>query len=195
MAHALLDAYEATLDQRYFVAAELGMTRTLVQYWDAEEGGFFDRAWMRLPWAASTCAASRCRIRRLRRQCVAAIVLARLHGFTGNSLYRERAEATLEAFAGVVSKYGMFAASYGLAALLHSRGAIQVIVTGRADDPAAQQLERSAAEIIVRQAVLRITPEAQSAAWLAPALAQTVPSLRADVPAALVCVETTCSHP
>jgi uncharacterized protein len=197
MAQALLDAYEATLEQRYFVAAELGMTRTLVQYWDAEEGGFFDRGMdapamggldvRRKPLQDSPTPAG---------NAVAAIVLARLYGFTGNSLYRQRAEATLEAFAGVVSKYGMFAASYGLAALLHSRGAIQVIVTGRADDPAAQQLERSAAGTYrFGKAVLRITPETQSASWLAPALAQTVPNLRADVPAALVCVETTCQPP
>ena len=65
---------------------------------------------------------------------VAAIALSRLYGFTGKKLYRERAQATLEAFAGVASKFGMFAASYGLAAVLHARGALQVIVTGAADD-------------------------------------------------------------
>ena len=33
---ALLDAYEATLEKKYFAAAELAMVRVLVQYWDSE---------------------------------------------------------------------------------------------------------------------------------------------------------------
>ncbi|HET9402222.1 MAG TPA: thioredoxin domain-containing protein, partial [Candidatus Acidoferrales bacterium] len=41
---ALLDAYEATLENRYFAAAEAAMQKTLEQHWDAESGGFFDRA-------------------------------------------------------------------------------------------------------------------------------------------------------
>jgi len=68
-------------------------------------------------------------------------------------------------------------------------------VTGRADDPIAQQLERAAAETFrFGKSVLRITP-ANAKMWLAPALAETLPHLRADVAQALVCTGTTCQAP
>src|SRR5260370_1702715 len=40
---ALLDAYEATLDPRYFSAAQKTMDLAIARYGDAEGGGFFDR--------------------------------------------------------------------------------------------------------------------------------------------------------
>ena len=127
---------------------------------------------------------------------VAVMVLDRLHGYTNDDLYRDRATATLNAFAGVAPQYGLFAASYSLAAVLHTRGAIEVVVTGRADDPIAQQLERAAVETFrFGKSVLRITPEAHAKMWLAPALAETLPHLRADVAQALVCTGTACQAP
>src|SRR5256884_5789929 len=44
--------------------------------------------------------------------------LIRLHAFTGEQRYRDFAQKTLEAFAGVAPQYGLFAATYGLAATL-----------------------------------------------------------------------------
>jgi hypothetical protein len=124
------------------------------------------------------------------------MVLDRLYGYTGNVLYRERAAATLSAFAEAAPKYGLFAASYSLAAVLHSRGGIEVLVTGRADDPAAQRLERTAAESFrFGKSVLRFTPESQVSTWLAPALAETLPHLRADAAQAQVCMGATCHPP
>jgi uncharacterized protein YyaL (SSP411 family) len=71
-----------------------------------------------------------------------------------------------------------------------------VVVTGRVDDPIAQQLERAAAETFrFGKSVLRITPEAHAKMWLAPALAETLPHLQADVAQALVCSGTTCQAP
>ncbi|HEY4838153.1 MAG TPA: hypothetical protein VIH72_06080, partial [Candidatus Acidoferrales bacterium] len=197
MALALLDAYEATLEQKYFLAAELAMVRALDQHWDSEAGGFFDRAAdappmggldvRRKPLQDSPTSAG---------NAIAVMVLDRLHGYTSDALYRDRATATLNAFAGVAPQYGLFAASYSLAAVLHTRGAIEVVVTGRADDPIAQQLERAAAETFrFGKSVLRITPEAHAKMWLAPALAETLPHLRADVGQALVCSGTTCQAP
>jgi len=43
-AMALLDAYEATLDAKYFQAAQRTMNVAIEKYGDAEGGGFFDRA-------------------------------------------------------------------------------------------------------------------------------------------------------
>ncbi len=119
---ALLDAYEATLERRYFDAARRATDFAIAEYFDAEGGGFFDRAsgappmggleMRRKPLQDSpTPGANSC----------AAILLDRLYGYTGDARYRECAEKTLEAFAGIAPQYGLHAASYGLAALLHAR--------------------------------------------------------------------------
>jgi uncharacterized protein YyaL (SSP411 family) len=197
IAQALLDAYEATLDRRYFDAAERAIARVLAQHWDAEHGGFFDRAADAPPMGGLD-------VRRKPLQdsptpagnSVAAIVLDRLYGFTGNAMYRKRAEETLSAFAGVAPQYGLFAGSYALAVSFHERGTIEVVVTGKADDPAAQKLERAAAETYrFGKALLRITPETQSKGWLALALAETLPHLNAGVAQSIVCSGTTCQPP
>ncbi len=79
-AAALLDAYEVTLEPRYFHAADSAMRLAVERYGDPEGGGFFDRARMRRRWVGSKSAASRFRIRRL----PAEILLLRLslRGFT-----------------------------------------------------------------------------------------------------------------
>ena len=127
---------------------------------------------------------------------VAAIVLNRLHAYTGEARYRQRAQATLEAFAGVVPQYGLFAVSYALAAILHSRHSLQVVITGTAGDAAADRLERAALGVYhFGKTVLRVTPEILAAKTLPPALAETLPHLNAAIAQALVCVGTTCQPP
>src|SRR5579863_3558206 len=147
-ATALLDAYELTLEPRYFDAAERAMNLAVERYGDPEGGGFFDRAKDAAPMGGLE-------VRRKPLQdsptpganSVAAIVLDRLYAYTGERLYRDWAEKTLEAFAGRVPQYGLFAATYGLAALLHSRHPMQVVVTGAADDPRAAALEKAAHQV------------------------------------------------
>ena len=196
-AGALLDAYEVTLDRRYFEAAERAIEHTLAKHWDAEGGGFFDRSADAGPMGGLD-------VRRKPVQdsptpgpnAIAAIALDRLYGYTGKTLYRERAEQTLETFAGIAPQYGLFGATYGLATLLHARHALQVVITGKGDDPVAARLEQAATSTYrFGKAVLRVTPERISADGLAPALKQTIPHLRADTAQALVCVETTCQPP
>jgi uncharacterized protein YyaL (SSP411 family) len=196
-AAALLDAYEVTLDGRYFEAAERTVQLAIAKHGDAELGGFFDRSADAAPMGGLD-------VRRKPLQDsptpganpVAAMVLDRLYGYTGNALYCERAEQTLEAFAGIAPQYGLFGATYGLAALLHARHPLQVIVTGGAGDAQAAALERAAQGVYrFGKAVLRVTPERLSSSGLAPALQQTLPPLRAEISQALVCVETTCQPP
>jgi uncharacterized protein YyaL (SSP411 family) len=194
---ALLDAYEATLDRRYFDVAERAVRLAVERYGDSEGGGFFDRAKDAAPMGGME-------IRRKPLQDsptpganpVAVIVLDRLYGFTGEKLYREWAEKTLEAFVGLVPQYGLFAATYGLAALLHARHSLQVVVMGATGDPQAAALEKTANEIYrFGKSVLRVMPETLAAASLAPALRETLPHLDAASAQALVCVETTCYPP
>ena len=195
---ALLDAYEATLDPKYFNAARRTTDFAIAEYFDSEGGGFFDRASGAPPMGGLE----------MRRKPLqdsptpganssAAILLDRLHGYTGVERYRECAEKTLEAFAGIAPQFGIHAASYGLAALLHARRPFEVVITGRAEDPQAAALE-SAANSVYRfgKSVLRATPERiASPDALAPALAETLPHLRADIAQALVCVGTSCRPP
>ncbi len=152
---------------------------------------------MRLPWADSKSAASRFRIRPLPRgNSVAAIVLERLYGFTGEALYHQWAAKTLEAFIGLIPRYGLFAGTYALAALLHARHSLQVVVTGAAGDPTAGELEQAAHEVYrFAKAVLRVTPESLASSNLPAALRETLPHLDPTVPQALVCVETSCYPP
>ena len=195
---ALLDAYEATLDRKYFDAARRATDFAIVDYFDAEGGGFFDRASGAAPMGGLE-------IRRKPLQdsptpganSSAAILLDRMYGYTNDARYRDLAEMTLEAFAGIAPQLGIHAASYGLAALLHMRQPFEVVVTGESSDPQAAALEQ-AAHFVYRfgKAVLRVTPERiATTGALAPALAGTLPHLRADIAQALVCVGTSCRPP
>ena len=195
---ALLDAYEATLDPKYFDAARRAADFAIAEYFDAEGGGFFDRASGAPPMGGLE-------VRRKPLQdsptpganSSAAILLDRLHGYTGDARYRKCAEATLEAFAAIAPQFGIHAASYGLAAVLHQRGPFEVVITGASGDPQAADLERAANSVFrFGKAVLRVTPERlASPNDLPPALAETLPNLRADVVQALVCVGTSCRPP
>jgi uncharacterized protein len=196
-AAALLDAYESTLDRRYFDVAERAMLVAIERFGDPDGGGFVDRAKDAAPMGGLD-------VRRKPLQdsptpggnSVAAVVLDRLHALTGERLYREWAEKTLEAFAGLVPQYGLFAATYGLAALLHSRHPIQAVIAGTAGDARAAALEEAAHGLYrYGKAVLRVTPELLAAAKLPAALRETLPSLDATAPQAFVCVETTCFPP
>src|ERR1700728_3089230 len=194
---ALLDAYESTLERRYFKIAERAMLLAIERFGDPEGGGFFDRAKDAAPMGGLD-------VRRKPLQdsptpggnSVAAIVLDRLHGFTGERLYREWAEKTLEAFVGLIPQYGLFASTYALGALLHSRHSIQVVITGATGDAQAAALEKSARSVYrYGKAVLRVTPETLSGAGLPAALRETIAQIDVGNPQAYVCIETTCFPP
>src|ERR1700690_2396603 len=176
-AAALLDAYETTLDRRYFDTAEQAVRLAVERYGDAEGGGYFDRACDAAPMGGLE-------VRRKPIQdsptpaanAFAAIVLDRLYAFTGENLYRAWAEKTLEAFVGLVPQYGLFAATYGLAALLHARHPLQVVVTGAAGDPKTAALEKAAnGTYRYGKTILRVTPEQLATAPLPAALRETLP--------------------
>jgi len=193
---ALLDAYEATLEPRYFDAAQKTMDLAIDRYGDAEGGGFFDRPSDAAPMGGLD-------VRRKPFQdsptpganSVAAIALIRMHAFTGDERYYNFAKKTLEAFAGIAPQYGMFAATYGLAATLFAHHPLQVVITGRPDDPVAKVLEEAAHRVYrFGKSVLRLTPAA-SIANFAGALKETLPHLPADKAMAVVCAGQTCLPP
>jgi hypothetical protein len=195
-AAALLDAYESTLDRRYFDFAERAMRLAIDRFGDPEDGGFFDRA-----KDASPIQGLEVRRKPLQdsptpgANPIASIVLDRLYAYTGDNLFRDWSERTLENFAGMAPQYGLFAATYGLAALLHARHPLQVVVAGAAGDLKAGELEKAAREFYrFGKSVLRVVPEQLTAGSLPQALRETLPHLNAAAPQALVCEGTVC-HP
>jgi uncharacterized protein len=199
---ALLDAYEATLEPRYFTAAQRTMDLAIERYGDAEHGGFFDRSVEAAPLGGLD-------IRRKPFQdsptpganSAAIIALVRMHSYTDEPRYSEFAQKSLEAFAGVAPQYGLFASTYGLALMIFTRRPIQVVITGP-ENELAVALE-SAASGVYRfgKSVLRVKPEQVGDAGsgtvrhLPLALRQTLLHLPQDKPAALVCFGTSCLPP
>ncbi len=193
---ALLDAYETTLDPRYFNAAQKTLDLAIARYGDAEGGGFFDRPSDAAPMGGLD-------VRRKPFQdsptpsanSVAAIALIRMHAFTGDDRYHAFAKKTLEAFAGIAPQYGLFAATYGLAATLFAHHPIQVVITGPANDSAAQALEAAAHRAFrFGKSVLRVTPQTPQL-HLAGALKETLPHLPIGKALAVVCSGQTCFPP
>ncbi|HXA82538.1 MAG TPA: thioredoxin domain-containing protein, partial [Methylomirabilota bacterium] len=193
---ALLDAYESTLDAKYFRAAQRTMDLTIEKYGDAENGGFFDRA-------SDAPAMGGLEVRRKPFQdsptpsanSVAAMALTRMHAYTDDARYFNWAKRTLEAFAGIAPQYGLFAATYGLAAILFAEHPTQVVITGAECDPASEKLERAANDVFrFGKAVLRVTPTT-SLEYLPVALRQTLPHLPKDKASALVCSGNICLPP
>ncbi len=193
---ALLDAYESTLESRYFETALRTMDLAVERYGDAVGGAFFDRPSDAAPMGGLD-------VRRKPFQdsptpganSVAAIALIRMHAFTGDDRYRAFAQKTLEAFAGIAPQYGLFAATYGLAATLFARHPLQVVITGPANDPTAQALEAAAHRVFrFGKSVLRVTPETPKL-QLAGALKETLPHLPLEKPLAVVCSGQTCLPP
>jgi uncharacterized protein YyaL (SSP411 family) len=193
---ALLDAYEATLDPRYFRAAQQTMDLTMQKYGDVENGGFFDRSCDAPPMGGLD-------IRRKPFQdsptpganSVAIVALVRMHAYTEDPRYGEFAQKSLEAFAGIAPQYGLFAATYGLAAILYARRPIQVVITGTEGDAAAARLEQAANGVYrFGKSLLRVTPGV-NIEHLPLALRETLPHLPKDKAMALVCFGTTCLPP
>src|SRR5205085_8519540 len=104
MVSACLDAYEGTADLRYFHFAREIADAMIARFYDSTSGGFFDAeanpggdgnlgalTARRKPFQDSPTPAA---------DPAAAIALLRLYAYTNRKSYREKAEATLEVFAG-----------------------------------------------------------------------------------------------
>jgi uncharacterized protein YyaL (SSP411 family) len=118
----------------------------------------------------------------------AAIALLRLHGYANDvsyngashnqPSYRDMAEQTLEVYAGVAGRHGIFAATYGLAVMHFVQPHTQVVVVGK-DEVAAQLYRAAVRPLGLSMAVLRLDADKAVAQNLPPALAETIPNLPA----------------
>jgi uncharacterized protein len=199
---ACLDAYESTSDLRYFQSAQAIADAMISRFFDATSDGFFDRepstgeklgvlATPRKPLQDSPTPAG---------NPMAAIALIRLHHYSGNDSYRDRAEQTLETFAGVAGQYGIFASTYGIATLHWIESPQQVVIISASGDAArADELYSAAvASFAFRKSVLRLNSEQAIAENFPPQLALTIPhlpQLRDGKSFAVVCSGNTCQPP
>jgi hypothetical protein len=107
------------------------------------------------------------------------------------------AEDTLEAFAGVVEHFGLYAGSYGLALERLLNPPQQIVVVG--EDDLADALESAARSgYAINKTVLRATAAALREGALPPVLRETLtklPQLQEQASVAVVCQGTTCLPP
>jgi uncharacterized protein YyaL (SSP411 family) len=199
---ACLDAYETTSDLSYFNFARRIADTMVDRFFDPVSGGFFDTekpadgeqkflgvlGTRRKPFQDSPTPAG---------NSVAAIVLQRLYGYTNEQSYRDKAEQTMEVLAGLAGQYGIFAATYGIAAIHVSQPHTQVVVIG--EDELANQLYSAAARIpALNQAVLKLASSQVVPQYLPPALEKTIPALPAikeGTTVAVICSDFSCRQP
>ena len=177
---ACLDAFEATGDLTYFrYGRQIGDTM-IERFYDSAGGGFFDTdnasaettlpgvlSARRKPFQDSPTPAG---------NSTAAILLMRLYHYTNEPRYKECAEQTLEVFAGIAGQAGLFAATYGIAAVHFTQPQQQIVVLG--SDERAMQLYRAANQgFRINRCAVHLPTHEASAHSLPPALAETLPNL------------------
>ena len=195
---ACLDAYETTSDLTYFRNAKYIADQMVERFCDETGGGFFDsepgkaalgvlgtprKAFQDSPTPAGNP--------------MAAIALIRMHGYTGEAEYLAKARKTLELLAGLAGQYGIFAATYGIAASVVCEPHEQIVVVGE-DETAAQLYRRAAASPKLERSVIRLTFNQAAAPNLPPVLADTIPNLPAikeGKSCAVVCSNGACLPP
>ncbi|MGA6985621.1 MAG: thioredoxin domain-containing protein [Terriglobales bacterium] len=207
---ACLDAYEATADLSYFRFARSIAEAMVAGFFDPVGGGFFDTrvateekpalgilGTRRKPYQDSPTPAG---------NSAAAIALLRLDGYaldasasskSNPASFSDRAEQTLEVYAGVAGQHGIFAATYGLAVVRFLQPPMQVVVVGK-DDGATELYRTAARPLGLNTAVLRLDADKAAAQNLPPALAETIPNIPAlheGRSFAVVCSGFTCQPP
>ena len=197
---ACLDAYEASGDLRYFHRAGEVAARMIAGFHDETDGGFFDQDSDSAREAVGALKSRRKPFRDAPTPAgnpAAALALLRLHALNENVRLRDLAEKTLELFAGAAEQYGVFAGTYGLAALWLAYPHVQVVVFGQG--PQADSLYAEAlAPFALNKIVLRVKDAAELKNTLPPALAETVsalPGVQEGRTVALLCSGTVCEPP
>ena len=198
---ACLDAYEACADLSYFTFARRIADAMIERFYDNTGGGFFDTeqsrtasvaigalAAQRKPFQDSPTPAG---------DSVAALALLRLHAYTNHQDYRDKAEETLEVFAGVAEQFGIYAGTYAIASVWMARPHTQVVVVGN-DSEADALYAAAVAPFALNKLVLRAKDSEAVAPYLPPALQESVPNVpgvKEGKSLAIVCSNFTCQPP
>src|SRR5712692_3649401 len=198
---ACLDAYEATGDLSYFKFAKRIADAMLEKFFDQVSGGFLDTEQTagsekllgvlgarRKPFKDSPTPAG---------NSIAAIAMLRLHAYTNDETYRDKAEQTLEVFAGLAEQYGISGATYGIAAVHFSKPHTQVMIIG-GDEVAAQLYSAASLPFAFSRSVIKLPANEAVTQNLPPALAETIPNLpgiHSGKTIAVICSGFSCQPP
>jgi uncharacterized protein YyaL (SSP411 family) len=200
---ACLDAYEASADLSYYRFAVQIADAMIARFHDRNEGGFFDIATG--PHAGDGIVLGALAARRKPLQdsptpagnSSAAIALLRLHNYSNDSKYRDIAEGTLEAFAGIVEHYGLFVSTYGIALDMYLHPHTQVVIAGSGEQ-AARLKAAAARPFSFNKSVLHLPQGEIVPQMLPPAFAETIPNIpgvKEGKPVAVLCSNFTCQPP
>lgn len=195
---ACLDAWETTAHMHYYQQAESIAEAMVARFYDATNGGFFDTA--QNSFAAQPLGVLAARRKPLQDSptpagnSLAAMLLIRISEISDCNDLREKAQDTLETFAGVAEQFGLYAGSYGLALQRYLLPPVQVCIVG--DDEEAQRLAVIAtARYAVNKTVLSLPRAVVEQCALPPTLAETLPhlpELSTGRSFAVVCSGTSC---
>ena len=199
--HALIDGWMASGEMKYYHGAIKLADAMIARFYDRTAGAFYDAA---IPEPGITPLGVLGARRKPLQDAptpagnpTAASALLRLEGLSGRAEYREVAEDTLGAFAGIVEHFGLYAGSYGLAVERLLLDPMQVVVVG--SGLGAANLEASAvAGFRVNKTVIRIDPSRLVPDGIPEVLAETlinVPRPDGAKAFALVCRGRTCLPP
>ena len=197
--HALIDAWLATGSRQYYRYAIEIAESMIARFYDSTSGAFFDTE----TTSETPLGALSARRKPLQDTPTpagnpsAAAALLRLEALSGRSDFHQKAEDTLESFAGVVEHFGLFAGTYGLALELLLLPPVEAVVIGEGSE--ARKLAAVAtARYAVNKQVIVLTPEQITAENLPPVLAETLPHLPAvgsGSAFAVVCKGASCQPP
>ena len=203
---ACLDAYEATSDMTYYSFGHRVVEAMVARFFDPVSGGFFDTSrsssadkrvlgvlgTVRKPFQDSPTPAG---------NSAAAIALLRLNSYLNDESLRDKAELTMEVLAESAGRYGIFAATYGIAGVLFSETHSQVVVIGDGES-AAKLYAAAVRSFAFGKSVLRFNADRVVLQSLPPALAKTLPEipgiktgLKEGQAFAVVCSNYTCMPP
>jgi uncharacterized protein YyaL (SSP411 family) len=197
LGHAAMDAWETTGELRYYETAAELIECALERFYDTDGGAFFDTEKVadgerrlgalvsrRKPLQDSPTPAA---------NPMGAMLLMRVGELNGRLDFLEKAQETLETFAGVVDHFGLYASTYALALQRMVREPVQVCVIG--EDGDAPLLEKAAlGRFAVNKSVARFGRVQLGA--LPPVLTKTLPRLpKSDGSFVVVCGGHTCQPP
>ncbi len=198
---ACVDAWEATADLRYYKYAEEIAEAMIARFYDTAGSGFFDTA--QNEFAGEPLGVLAARRKPLQDSptpagnSLATTLLLRLAELSGRADWREKAEGTLQAFAGVAEQFGLYAGAYGLALQRYLSQPVQVCIVGE-DEKAVEMGAAATARFAVNKTVLRLPRAVVDRRSLPAALAETLPhlpELKQERSFAVVCSEGSCQPP
>ncbi|HEY3777335.1 MAG TPA: thioredoxin domain-containing protein [Rhizomicrobium sp.] len=189
MARAAFTLWEATADRRFLSRAQAWAHVLNEHFWDAQNGGYFYTsddsdpliARTRVVFDQATPSANG----------VMVALLSRLHFATADTLYRDRANALIEAFSGEVTRAFLSMGSY-LNGLDLAITGLQIVIVGAIDSPKTHEL---ASAVLGRSLPNRMLMVLDPRQPLPPGHAAAGKTMQNGQPTAYVCQRMTCSAP